>query len=196
MQMDRRTALLFLGLGLASGCSKRRGPSAGGAPDIPSYPDGAEGLGRLWQDILTACQKDERQRVHDLMASMAMTEEELGSVIGKEGAKVLWPRYQQLIGAMVNVGAMELTAEVLDKKYDTAIVLELDRLPANELRANDNKTRQAVRKDLRLYAVRIRKKGAGPDGLRYNFFVYLDGKWKTGNQLAQHLDRILVNKGD
>ena len=174
---------------LAAACDtpgKRRGA---GAQEVPpfAYADGQEGLRRLWTDILTACQKDDRNRVHDLMASLALTEQELQGLFGRERAGALWPRYQMLIGTLANTGAIELVAQVLEKKYDDVAVVSVDAQPAAEQQTTDLAVRRALVRPLPLYTVRVKRK-TEPKGLRYDFFVYLDGRWRTGNLLGKYME--------
>lgn len=192
--MTRRSALfsLALGLGLSlalAGCSDlRRSKVPSGQVVAPfAYPDGPEGLRRLFGDILAACQKDERGRVHDLMASLALTREELDGLLGPARAERYWPRYQMLIGTLANVGAIELVAQVIEKKYDDVAVVRVDQLPAAEQQPTDQKVLAALARKVPVYTVRVKKKEE-QKGLRYEFFVYLDGRWRTGNLLGKFLE--------
>jgi hypothetical protein len=45
----------------------------------------------------------------------------------------------------------------------------------------------ALTRPIPIYAVRIRRAGDNR-GLRYDFFFYMNGHWRTGNQLGQYLD--------
>lgn len=166
-----------------SGCQQRRSTPARTDFSLAAgaYADGPEGLQRLWSDILAACQKDQRERVHDLMASLALTQEELAGLIGAERGAALWPRYQSLIGPTVNQGAVELVAMVYEKKFNEVVIL-----PADAQR--DAAVLAALTRPTPVYTVRIRKKGE-PSGLRYDFFVYLGGRWRTGGQLGQYLGK-------
>lgn len=179
-------ASLALLLPLAA-CQGRK--ARGRAPDpvpVGAYADGPEGLASLWRDILTACQKDDRGRVHDLLASLFMTREELGSLFGAERARALWPRYESLMGSLANVGAIELVAHVYEKKYDDIAVVRVDLLPEGEQQPTDRQIQKALVQKAPLYTVRVKRK-AEPLGLRYDFFVYLNGRWRTGNLLGKYL---------
>lgn len=161
----------LLGLG---GCKHR----SLGQPFVPrAYPDGPDGLKQLWSDILGAAQKDEREHVHDLMATTILTDEELHRLLGLR-AQPLLPRYRQLMGTLVNRGSVELVAQVYEHKYDALDVMPDDTAgPLTALLAEPHP----------FWTVRVRK-ASETRGLRYTGFVYLDGKWRTTNQLVKYLD--------
>lgn len=140
------------------------------------------GLRALWQDILTACQRDERQRVHLLMASMVMTDRDLAALFGETRARQLGPRYSAMIARVVNAGAMELVATVAEKKYDEVEVFPLDAQASPENRA----IIAALPDGTEIFGVRLKRKGQTL-GLRYDFFVFRDQRWTTGNQLGRYL---------
>jgi hypothetical protein len=86
---------------------------------------------------------------------------------------------------------VELVAQVYERKYDSVEVLPIETVGAivNSTPA-DRQVARAQQKPLPLYAVRI-KRGGDTRGLRYDFFVYLNGHWRTGNQLGKYLDPVL-----
>src|SRR3954470_19563373 len=95
---------------LLVGCAKLMGYSDGGvrAKDpIPHYSDGAGGLKAMFADVLEAARKDDRERVHDLLASLIMGDDEVVALFGARGRQLL-PRYQMLMQTLVNRGAVEL----------------------------------------------------------------------------------------
>src|SRR5262245_24341816 len=118
-----RTVLLAQLL-LAPACSRILGTSddKGTSEPIRAYPDGKEGLHELWTDILTPGRKDARARVHDLMATLLLTDEELVELFGPERARELGGRYRGLMATMINRGAIELCAQVYERKYDSVEV--------------------------------------------------------------------------
>src|SRR4051812_26455089 len=102
-------AAAFVPLG---GCERSK-PQLDGQP-LPktekAYRPGADGLRELWADILEAARKDDRERVHELMASTIMSDADLVALFGDERARYLKPRYLPMIAQLVNVGALELVA--------------------------------------------------------------------------------------
>jgi hypothetical protein len=143
------------------------------------YADGEAGLKALWSDILDAAKHDERERVHDLMASMILTDAELKSLLGAR-AEPLLPKYKAMIGTLVNVGALELCAQVYERKYDAIDVIPDDK---------DAHVVPLLVTPHALWSVRVRRQ-SDTLGLRYDFFVYLDGRWRTGNQLGKAIDVV------
>ncbi len=158
---------------LLAGCARH---ASGSFFVAPQYPDGPAGLKQLWTDILDAAKGDERERVHDLMATTFMSDAELTRLFGDK-APSLVPRYHQLMGTLVNRGAVELVANVFDRKYDAIDVVTDE---------NDAPLAAALAEPHPLYSVRVRK-ATEPRGLRYDAFFYLDGKWRTANQLGKFL---------
>jgi hypothetical protein len=185
-----RLILLFLLLplfGLGSGCTKH---TVEPLVKPGTYQDSPEELKRLWSDILLACQKDDRARVHELMASFVMTKEEFLTLVGKAQGEALWPRYLAMLGSVVNAGAVELVAHIYEKKYDDIAVHRIDVLPAAEKVDSDRNAELAMLKagagPRPFYTVRVKRK-TETRGLRYDFFVYTNGYWRSGNLIGKFL---------
>jgi hypothetical protein len=185
--IHRRPALIVLLAlcALAHGCSRLLGTSGDRkAAAIPQYPDGAAGLTALFQDVLQAARRDDRERVHDLFASTMMTDSELTSVLGA-AAPGLKARYRTMMETLANRGAVELVAQIYERKYDAVEVVAID--PASKDASDaDRATAKMFVRPLALYAARIKKAGEKL-GLRYDLFFYLDGHWRTANKLGEVL---------
>jgi hypothetical protein len=153
------------------------------------YGSSAEELQRLWHDILAACKADDRNRVHELMRSFVMTAPELSSLLGPTQGSALWARYQAMLGSLVNAGAVELVAHVYEKKYDDISVTRIDQLPLPEQTDTDRALLAALVNKPPIYTVRVKRKTEAK-GLRYDFFVYLDGYWRSGNLLGKFLPPV------
>ncbi len=169
-----RRLVFALLLVVSAGCSRR---GTGHDFVAPHYPDGPAGLKQLWSDVLDAAHKDEREHVHDLLATTILSDGELRRLLGPK-ADPLLPRYHQLMAAMVNRGAIELVGQIYEHKYDT-----IDSF-ADE---TDAAVAGALVEPHPLWSVRVRK-AAENRGLRYDGFLYLDGKWRTVNQLGKFIE--------
>jgi hypothetical protein len=185
-----RLALAFVAALAAAGCSRLVDP-AGRAGK--RYPDGVDGLRAFAGDILEAARKDERQQVHDLLATTILTDAELATLLGPT-AKTIVPRYQQLMGTLVNRGGVELVAQVYERKLDTVEVLPVDPGiaeqqtlgPLDAATAADRAFLRALTTPTPLYSIRLKRKG-DDRGLRYDLFFYIGGRWATANQLGKYL---------
>jgi hypothetical protein len=153
------------------------------------YGNTPEELDRLWHDILAACKADDRVRVHELMRSFIMTQPELTSLLGPTQGVALWARYQAMLGSLANAGAVELVAHVFEKKYDDIAVTRIDQLPPAEQTDTDRAVLVAMSSKLPMYTVRVKRKTEAK-GLRYDFFVYLNGYWRSGNLLGKFLPAV------
>jgi hypothetical protein len=174
---------------LLAGCAKLMGYGDGGraAQPIRQYPDGPDGLKALFTDVLTAAQKDDRDRVHDLFATLRMSDDDLRALFGPRAA-ALAPRYHLIMETLVNRGSVELVAQVYERKYDDVEVVAIETSgPIRESTPADRAVARALVTPVPLYAVRIKKAGEAR-GLRYDFFFYRNGKWLTGNQLGKFVD--------
>jgi hypothetical protein len=162
------------------GCSRVMGTSDKGheAAPIRAYPDGPDGLKQFWGDVLEAARKDDRVRVHDLLATTLLTDEDLVELFGADGAKLYGGRYHGLMAAMINPGSIELCAQVYERKLDDVEVIPYE----------DASVTAALKVPVKMYSVRL-KRAADSKGMRYDFFVYRRGKWLTGNQLAKYLTK-------
>jgi hypothetical protein len=170
----RRLAALALLLSLP-GCKQNRSPRV---YVQPHYAAGAEGVRALWSDILDAAKKDDRDRVHDLLATTLLSDAEMKRLFGPK-ADALLPRYHQLMGNLINRGAVELVANVYEHKYDAV----------DAFAADDAAIATALVEPHPLFAARVRK-SAEDRGLRYDGFFTLDGTWKTFNQLGKFIDVV------
>jgi hypothetical protein len=168
----------------ASGCKRLLGyTDAGGAP-IRHYPDGATGLQEFWSDVLDAAKKDERDRVHDLLATTLLSDEELSALLGAKAGE-LAPRYHALMATFINRGAVELVAQVYERKLDTVEVVAIDPA-AKDATPEDRAIAAALTGKVPWYSVRVRR-AADTKGLRYDFFFYWNGRWATGNQIGKYI---------
>jgi hypothetical protein len=174
-----------LAVGLA-GCAKLMGYGDGGQKTTPlrQYPDGADGLRQFASDVLDAAKKDDRDRVHDLLANTIMTDQQLGELLGAQAGE-LTDRYHKLMETLVNRGAVELVAQVYERKLDTVEVTAVD-AKAKDATAEERALAAVMQPNVPVYSVRFKKTGDAR-GLRYDFFVYRGGKWVTGNQIAKYL---------
>jgi hypothetical protein len=158
-------------------------PDGGAKGEMRSYPAGVDGLQAFVEDVLAAARKDDRDRVHDLLASTILPDGDLSALLGPATAGRLLPRYHSLMETLVNRGAIELVAQVYERKYDTVEVIAID---AKNASAEDRAVMAALREPTPIYSVRIRK-ASETKGLRYDFFFYRNGHWYTGNQLGKYL---------
>lgn len=69
-----QSLVLAAGVGLGSGCKP---PLKVPLVKAGMYQNTPEDLARLWSAILLACQRDDRNQVHELMESLIVTEPEL-----------------------------------------------------------------------------------------------------------------------
>lgn len=171
-----------------TGCKEPPPPEAPAPPPPPSHYAGDQaGLHDLWMDIVTSARRDDRDRVHELMTAMVLTDDDLKDLFGAELAAYFKPRYEPMIGRVVHAGSLELVANVLDRKYDDVDVFQLrPDNPDISLRA----ALGALKKPVPVYSVRVKKKGEAL-GLRYDFFVYRGdaktGRWATANKIGNFI---------
>ena len=185
-KIGRRTFGLSLVLAMAStlSCSKLflEPPLEPGV-----YGSSEKELLRLWTDVLTAAKRDDRQRLVEMMASMKMSPEELGMLIGQDKARRFWPRYELLAKPLLGPAAAELVASIYEHHYDDVAVTRVDTLPAEKQSDTEKVIQRALVQPTPVYRVRIVRKGH-PYAIRYDFFVYQHGFWKTGRELGKFLE--------
>lgn len=190
LSIGRRHALQLLAAApLFTGATACQPRPAGPAVKPGTYQDSPQELQRLWTDILTACQRDDRPLVHELMASFTLTAEELATLLGPSQAQALGARYRALMGSLSKAGAVELVAHVYEKKYDDIAVNRMDNQPESEQSDSDRSVQKALVTPRPFYTVRVKKK-TETRGLRYEFFVYLNGYWRSGNLIGKFLPPV------
>lgn len=176
------SALLAAAALCLGSCAKLMGYADGGQPaPIRAYPDGSEGLKALFQDVLEAAKRDERERVHDLLATLIMSPADFEALFGAERSQ-LYPKYQAMMGTLANRGAVELVAQIYERKLDTIEVISVRQAEDAPSRAVE----AALKSPVAFYSVRVRRQ-ADTKGLRYDLFFYRGGKWLTGNLLGKLL---------
>ena len=158
-----------------AGCKSHSGPRI---YVQPHYAPTADGLRALWSDILAAAKADDRDRVHDLMATTLLSDAEMKRLFGAK-ADALLPRYHMLMGNLINRGSVELVANVYEHKYDAV----------DAFAADDPTLTAALVEPHPLFAARVRK-SSEERGLRYDGYFVLDGTWKTFNQLGKFIDVV------
>jgi hypothetical protein len=168
--------LVVLALLIVAGCKQHSGPRV---YVQPHYAAGADGLRALWSDILDAAKKDDRDRVHDLLATTLLSDADMRRLFGAAKADALLPRYHMLMGNLINRGAVELVANVYEHKYDAV----------DAFAADDPALATALVEPHPLFAARVRK-SSEDRGLRYDGFLTLDGTWKTLNMLGKFVDVV------
>lgn len=161
---------LLLALLLLSACSRR-------GAEIPHYPAGAAGLRAFWSDLLQAARRDDRDRVHQFMASTLLSDAEFDRLLGPRAAP-LRARYHHLMAALINRGGLDLVGQVYEKKLDTVDVIPDD---------TEAQLQAALKEPHPLFSARVRK-ASDQLGLRYDGYLYLDGRWRTLNQLNRFMD--------
>jgi hypothetical protein len=168
-------SLALVALVLLAGCKQHSGPRV---YVQPHYAADANGLRALWTDILDAAKKDDRDRVHDLMATTLLSDADMKRLFGAK-ADALLPRYHMLMGNLINRGSVELVANVYEHKYDAV----------DAFAADDAAVAAALVEPHPLFAARVRKTNE-ERGLRYDGYFVLDGTWKTVNMLGKFIDVV------
>ena len=110
-----------------SSCSPAASATRGAIFVQPHYADGADGPARAsGADVLDAAKKDDRDRVHDLMATTLLSDAEHDAACSAPRPTPLLPRYHMLMGNLINRGAVELVANVYEHKYDAVDAFAAD----------------------------------------------------------------------
>ena len=148
------------------------------------YASGPDGLKSLFGDLLESARKDERNDVHDQLARLWLTDAELAELFGPEAASLKRP-YKSMMETLTNRGGVELVAQVYERKLDDIEVVKVDG-SLTSATPEERAVYKALKTPVEIYAVRVKRK-ADARGLRYDFFVYLHGSWRTGNQLGKVL---------
>lgn len=151
------------------------------------YGSSEKELLRLWTDVLTAAKRDDRQRLVEMMTSMRMSPEELAMLIGPDKARRYWPRYELLAKPLLGPASAELVASIYEHHYDDVEVTRVDTLPAESQSDIERVVKRALVQPTPVYRVRVVRKGQ-PYAIRYDFFVYLHGFWRTGRELGKFLE--------
>ena len=151
----------------------------------PSEPE----LQRLWKDVLEAAKRDDRQRLTVMMASMRMSQDELAMLIGEDKARRFWPRYELLARPLMGPAAAELVASIYEHHYDDVEVTRADVLPPESQSESERVVKRTLVKPTPFYRVRVVRKGQ-PYAIRYDFFVYQHGFWRTGRELGKFLEPL------
>jgi len=172
-------------LGLPS-CARLSGYTDAGADDVKvvrEYPDGADGLQAFYSDVLEAARRDERDKVHALLATLVIPDKDLVALFGDDAT--LKARYHSMMETLIHRGAVELVAQVYERKLDDVSVVVVD-LKGKAATPEERAVAAALKQPLTVYSVRIKRK-SDDKGLRYDLFFYFGGHWRTGNQLGKFL---------
>lgn len=180
-----RLSLGFCVLGFGQGCKKFSTERV----EIGSYGGTQTDLIRLWQELLVSATRDDRDRVIAVMQSFRMSRDELALLIGDEKAQRFWPRYELLSRPLLGPLAAELVAKIYEHHYDDVEVIRVDEMADDQLSDAEKAVRRALVQPTPIYRVRVIRKGQ-PWAIRYEFFVYVRGFWRTGRDLGKFLDPL------
>lgn len=186
------SGLLALPLLFTAGCpeSPKKPASSPAVVYAPvaagAYADGPAGLQKFFTDLLAAARKEQPEKVISMLGSLALSQDELGELLGSAAAAQYFPRYQAMMSELTHLGGLELVDQIQKRHFDEVLVVPVREQPAAEQTATERKVARALPQTVPLYSVRL-KRSTEPRGIRYEFFVYLNGRWRTGNLLGQLL---------
>lgn len=155
-------------------------PEGGG--EAKTYPDGADGLKQLFQDILAKAQAGEEDAVKGMLEKMLMTADDFTAILGERGAEVA-TKYAEKYAKHWPNEAKNISGKVKDRGYDDVEVNEVTASPDQQT-GEDKKVVAALKEGTKMFSVRLKKKGE-KSGLRYDSFFYVNGAWKTGLKLGK-----------
>lgn len=184
----RSTGLLLalvLGLGLAVGCDPVQAP--GGESDALRGPDDPRHLEQAFSAIIDAAKRKDAEAVLGGLEKFLLTREELVALFGPEVGRAVWPGYSDEVAGSLRREAAEVIIERVGDGF-TAVTLERvgPAYPAHTTPGDRRLLDAFVPRGLAMYTVRLHPPEQSL-GLRFNGFVYHDGRWRALLKAYDHL---------
>ena len=143
-----------------------------------------DGLRQLWTDILTKAQAGDEAGVKAALEGMVLAEGDFAAIFKDEAkAKELAAKYAEKFAKHWPNEAKTIVSKVKERKYDE---VEVNEVAADQATGNDKKVLELLKDGVKMYTVRLKKKGE-KQGLRYDSFFHVSGAWKTGLKLGRLL---------
>lgn len=172
-----RLLMLALALLTAPGCTAERGAAASDpaarAADDPWH------LQDRFERVVAAARAGERDAILGLFEPMLVTRDELVALFGPTAGEAAWPGYSDQIAGKLRVEAADVIIERVRDGFDA---VEVERVgpayPDRTTPGDERMLEMLVPRGLAMYTVRLRAPN-GQLGLRFNGFVYHDGRWRA-----------------
>lgn len=201
MSRRPRTSGLLLGalLGALSavgsiGCDRLQPPAA--QPDALRGPDDPRHLERAFTAVVEAAKRGDEAAVLAELETFLLTREALVALFGPEVGQAVWPGYSdQVAGGLRS----EAPAVIIERVRDGYTEVVVDRVgpayPARTTPGDQQLLDAFVPRGLAMYSVWLRQPGQSL-GLRFNGFVYHDGRWRALLKAYEHLPRAAERAPD
>lgn len=178
------SALLLPAL-LVTGCESLQPPPAD--PDAIRGPDDPRHLRKAFQTVVEAAQRGDEAAILAELERFLLTREELVALFGPEAGPAVWPGYSDAVAGNLRKQAAPVIIERVKDGYSEVYVERVGpAYPARTTPGDRALLDRFVPRGLAMYTVRLRKPG-GTLGLRFNGFVYHDGRWRALLKAYDHL---------
>lgn len=181
----RLPLLLLLALGGALGCDTLQAPPLD--PTALRGPDDPRHLVRAFDAIVEAAKRSDGEAVVAGLEKFLLTREELEALFGPEVGRAVWPGYSDEVAGSLRREAAEVIIERVGDGFTEVMIERVGPAYPAHTTPGDRRLLDAfVPRGLAMYSVRLHPEGQSL-GLRFNGFVYHDGRWRALLKAYDHL---------
>lgn len=183
---------LGLGLGLAlglggglSGCDRREGP-AEGEVIAPKGPDDARVVHNDFLGLIEDAKRKDAAAIMARLEKYLLTREELVVLFGPEVGEAAWAGYGGDIASKLRAEAPQMLIDRVAEGYTEVHVGGVGPAYPAATTPGDQRMLDALKKKRLMYSVWLRKPGEHL-GLRFNGFIFHEGRWRALLKTYDHL---------
>lgn len=161
------------------------------ALDKPAYPDTADGLKKMFEDILAAAKAADKEKVTVLFKSLVLPNHEawFKATFGDEVGSRLTEEYQVMVDQIAKASAEEMLKSItktIEEGRTGVLAFRIEKADAERGTGLQKEALAAMKRPTALYTVKLVQPGQS-SGLSLWSFVYVDNGFRNiGKMRALH----------
>ena len=171
-------------LGAALGCDAVKPPDV--ASKARAEPSSYHRLIDSFDALVKGVKAGDKSIVLKTMESYLMTQADFEVLFPAAVASQLWPKYRDEIAADMRKEANQLLTSRIESGFDTVDCIRVSTVKPKETTRGDLAIMNAMKRPPKMYTIRLRSADAEL-GLRFNGFVYVNGRWRSLFKAYNHL---------
>ena len=175
---------LLLSVGLFVGCDAVTPPDT--TSKARATPSSHYRLIDAFETMVKAVKEGDTAVILKTMESYLMTQADLDALFPPTLASQLWPKYRDVIASDMRKEAVSLVTSRIKAGFDTVDCIRVSTVKPKETTRGDLAMMNAMTRPPKMYTIRLRSKNAEL-GLRFNGFVYVNGRWRSLFKAYNHL---------
>ena len=148
---------------------------------------------RDFQAMVSAAKKNDEQAILAQMERYLLIESDFRYLFGDELARVLWPKYRDIIAVDLRKEGARVFAQRVKAGFDQIDCIRVSTVRPKDTTKGDLALMEAMKRRPDMHTMRLRSKDAEL-GLRFNGFVYVGARWRALFKTHQYLPATETEK--